>query len=306
VKLGIVLPLFSGDPERVGRRARRAEQLGFDGVFAFDHFFPPGAPGDEPSLEAFTTLAAIAAVTERVAVGTLVTRVTLRPPGLIAKMAASLDAMSSGRMLLGIGTGDALNDAESEAFGFPTPSADERRGLLEEAVRSCRALFAGEAWPGGEHVPALAGPLAPPPARAGGPPIWVGGTSPATVRLAGRIGDAWNGWGLDADRFDRRVAMLRESAQGAERDVPPTWAGLALVGADDADLRRLRDDRQRHAGEHGLEPGVWSGTPSALVERLRRFATAGATWSILMLAGPADRIDLVAETVMPAVGEMGP
>jgi len=304
VKVGIVLPLFSGDPDRVLERARRAEGLGFDGVFAFDHFFPPGAPSDRASIEAFTTLAAVASATERMSIGTLVTRVTLRPAGLIAKLAASLDAMSGGRMVLGMGTGDALNDAESEAFGFPTPDAEERRRLLEETVRACRALLAGEAWPGGELVPPLAGPVVPPPPQAGGPPIWVGGTSRATVRVAGRVADAWNGWGLDAQGFAQRAQVLAEEAERAGRNVPPTWAGLALVGADDADLRRVAEERDRRADRDGLQRDIWSGTPPALVERLRRFSASGAAWAILMLAGPGDRIELVADAVLPRVHEM--
>ena len=84
MNVGLVLPLFSGDAERVLAFARRAEERGFDGVFAFDHLFPPGAPADRPSLEAFASLAAVAARTSRVAVGTLVTRATLRPPGMLA------------------------------------------------------------------------------------------------------------------------------------------------------------------------------------------------------------------------------
>ena len=91
VKVGLVLPLFSGDPEQVLTFARRAEDLGYDGLFAFDHLFPPGAPSDRASLEAYTMLAAVASVTERVAIGTLVTRAALRPAGMVAKLGASLD-----------------------------------------------------------------------------------------------------------------------------------------------------------------------------------------------------------------------
>src|SRR2546423_15436632 len=112
LKVGIILPMFSGDPGKVLEAARSAESLGFDGVFAFDHFFPPGAPSDRPALEAFTTLAAVAAATERVRLGTLVTRTVLRPVGLVAKMAATVDTISGGRMILGGGTGDPIDAPE--------------------------------------------------------------------------------------------------------------------------------------------------------------------------------------------------
>jgi alkanesulfonate monooxygenase SsuD/methylene tetrahydromethanopterin reductase-like flavin-dependent oxidoreductase (luciferase family) len=295
VKLGIVLPLFTGDPDRVLERAQRAEELGFDGVFAFDHFFPPGAPPDKPSLEVFSTLAGVAAVTQRLAMGTLVARVTLRPVGMLAKLATSIDEMSGGRMILAAGTGDALNDAESAAFGFATPAAAERRALLEEAVAACRALFAGEPFPGGRHVPAIAGPLRPPPPTPGGPPIWVGGTSEATIRLAGRIADAWNGWGLDESAFASKASILRQAAAEAGRSVKPTWAGLALVGRDRSEVSRLVDERRGRPAADALQQDVWAGTREDLLARLRAFEDAGADWGILMLAGPADRIDLVAE-----------
>src|SRR5438128_5070598 len=118
IKVGLILPLFSGDMSKVVTAARAAEDLGFDGVFAFDHFFPPGRAPDRPSLEVFTTLAAVAASTRRVALGTLVTRAILRPAGMVAKLASTIDLISGGRMILGIGTGDPIDLPEHHAFGF--------------------------------------------------------------------------------------------------------------------------------------------------------------------------------------------
>jgi len=131
VKVGLVLPLFSGDPAKVLAFARHAEDLGYDGVFAFDHFFPPGAPRDRASLEAFSILAAVAAATERIAIGTLVTRASLRPAGLLAKLAVSLDDLSGGRMILGIGTGDPIDEPEHDAYGLPYLDKVERRAHVE-------------------------------------------------------------------------------------------------------------------------------------------------------------------------------
>src|SRR4029453_10360382 len=97
--------MFSGDAGRVLAFARRAGEGGFDGVFAFDHLFPPGASPDRPSLEAYATLTAVAAVTSRIDVGTLVTRATLRPAGLLAKLAAAVDDVSGGPQLPRSGRG---------------------------------------------------------------------------------------------------------------------------------------------------------------------------------------------------------
>src|SRR5437867_10087356 len=111
--------MFSGDAGKVLASATASERLGYDGLFAFDHFIPPGAAPDRPSLEAFSTLGAVAAATTRVQLGTLVTRTVLRPPGLLAKLAATVDVISGGRMILAVGTGDPIDRPEHQAFGFP-------------------------------------------------------------------------------------------------------------------------------------------------------------------------------------------
>ena len=292
MKVGVILPLFSGDPGKVLAAAREAEELGFDGVFAFDHFFPPGAPRDRAALEVFTTLAAVAAVTERVAIGTMVTRASLRPTGLLAKQAAWLDAASGERFVLGIGTGDPIDRPEHEAYGIPELDKAARREHLEETVTALKALFGGETYAGGSRVPALDGPLLPPP-RPGGPPVWIGAQADAVVQMAGRIADGWNGWGLDAARFAQKVQVLRDAAR--DRSVTPTWAGIVLAGADEAETKALVDKRKAS----GIDDADWSGTAEELVDFLREMEKSGAAWAVMVLAGPADRRVLLAESVLP-------
>jgi alkanesulfonate monooxygenase SsuD/methylene tetrahydromethanopterin reductase-like flavin-dependent oxidoreductase (luciferase family) len=292
MKIGLVLPLFSGSTDRVLDAARRAEALGYDGVFAFDHFFPPGAAPDRPSLEAFTTLAAVGAVTSRVQVGTLVTRAQLRPAGLLAKMAAGIDDMTGGRMILAVGTGDPIDEPEHRAFGIPTLSKAERRVHLAETVAAVKALFRGDAWEGGDQVPPVAGPLLPPPIREGGPPVWVGAQADAVVRLAGAVADGWNGWGSAPEEFARKAVLLAEEAGAAGREVEPTWAGIALVGEDEADADRLARARR----ERGMTTeDVWIGSAERFAEHVRALADAGATWVIVVPAGPADRAEVIAK-----------
>jgi len=298
VRIGLVLPLFSGDPKRVLGFARAAEEAGYQGLFAFDHFFPPGAPPDKPSLEAFTTLATIATVTQRVAVGTLVTRASLRPVGLLAKLAAGIDDLSGGRMLLGLGTGDAIDEPEHRAFGLPTLSVKERRVHLEETILAAKALFRGGGWEGGDHVPAIPGPLLPPPVTEGGPPIWVGGLADEVVRLAGRLADGWNGWGLHLPEFTRKVAVLSETAAQTGRRCDPTWAGIVVVGRDDVEAGQML---ARRAERGMLETNVWAGSVDAFVTFLTGLRRAGATWAIVAPAGPSDRMEMIARTVLPQV-----
>jgi alkanesulfonate monooxygenase SsuD/methylene tetrahydromethanopterin reductase-like flavin-dependent oxidoreductase (luciferase family) len=293
-----MLPLFSGDPRAVLDSATSAEAMGFDGVFAMDHVFPPGAAPDRASLEAFTMLAAASAVTSRVAVGTLVTRAILRPPGLTAKLAATIDLISGGRLILGVGTGDALDRGEHEAFGLPELGPSERRAHLEGTVRAWKDLFAGRASPGGRLVQPLSGPLLPPPVRDGGPPIWIGGRSEAIVRIAARVADGWNGWGPDLEEFGARTRLLHdEAARAGRHGVEATWSGIVLVAASEEEAEagvRARDAK-------GMAPVAWSGGAERFAAFLGDLAAAGATWAVVVLAGQRGRRALLAERVLPAL-----
>ncbi|HVF08831.1 MAG TPA: LLM class flavin-dependent oxidoreductase [Actinomycetota bacterium] len=289
MKLGVSLPVFTDDPAKPLTVAVRAKELGLDGVFAPDHlfppvFYPPSGP-DRPALEVFSVLSAVTALAPGLRVGTLVTRVSLRAPGILAKQAAALDAMSHAGAILGIGTGDRASAEEHERFGFPYPSAAERLGRLEETARALHALFGGQTWPGGKFVPAMRGPLLPP----GEPAIWVGGLSDAVLEVAARVADAWNGWGLDLEGFSARAARLRDLAGG--RHVSPTWAGIALVGEDRADLDRLLGER---AKRNLPLDGVWSGTADEWSRFTEALRAEGATWCVVLPAGPPDRLDVIA------------
>jgi len=296
VKVGLVLPLFSGDAGKVLAFARRAEELGYDGVFAFDHFFPPGASSDRASLEAFSMLAAIAASTERISIGTLVTRASLRPVGLLAKLAASLDGMSDGRMILGIGSGDPIDRPEHATYGLTYLEKAERRSHLVETVRAVRTLFRGEGWAGGEWVGHLAGPLLPAPVGPGGPPVWVGGFADAVVELAAREADAWNGWGMSIPEFAGKAGLLRRTAAAHGRTAEATWAGIVVVGRDEDEAGAMLNDRYKKGM---LETNVWAGAVHSLTWWLEGLGTAGATWAVLVPAGPPDRPEMIATEVFP-------
>jgi len=286
--------MATGDVERVLSFARRAEDLGFDGLFAFDHLFPPGAASDRPSLETYATLAAVAAVTSRATVGTLVTRASLRSAGMLAKQAVTLDDVSAGRFVLGIGAGDEIGRPEHDAFGLAYLGPPARREHLVETVRALRALFRGDPWPGGEHVPRIEGPLLPAPRTVGGPPVWIGGTSEGAVRVAAGEADGWNGWGLDVSTFAERARLLASASEG--RRVEPSWGGAMVVGADASEAEGLVTARR----ERGLDQ-AWAGSAASAAGWLGELDRAGAAWAIVLAAGPADRIELMGERVLPAV-----
>ncbi len=292
MKVGLSLPVFTAEVTRPLDQARRAAAASFDAVFAPDHVFPPGAP-DRPAIEASSLLAAAAAANPTLGVGVLVTRPYLRPVGLLAKTAAGLAHLSGGSAVLGLGLGDANGRAEHAALGLPFPDVERRTVGLEETARALRALFAGRPWPGGAEIAPVQGPLLPPASV----PVWIGGTSDRVLGVAARAANAWNGWGLDAEAFAARAAALAELVRDAGRDraeVPPTWGGIALVGEDAADLAALEADR----AEKGLSMGIWRGTVDDLRGFRDRLDRAGCTWLVATAAGPADRLELIASTLV--------
>src|SRR5437660_5000922 len=150
VRFGLQIPNFTFDVpdnrmfERVSELAVAAEESGFDSVWVMDHFYqlPMLGGPDNPMLEGYTTLGALGARTSRVRLGTLVTGVTYRNPALLAKIVTTLDVITSGRAILGIGA--AWYDVEHKGLGFEFPPAGERLDRLEEAVQICRAMFREE------------------------------------------------------------------------------------------------------------------------------------------------------------------
>jgi F420-dependent oxidoreductase-like protein len=174
---------------------READEIGVDTVWVVDHLLqadPTAPPGDTEMLEAYTTLGFLAASSERVRLGTMVTGVTFRPPSLLVKAVTTLDVLSGGRAWLGIGAG--YHGDEAEAMGLPLPPTAERFERLEETLRIALRMWAGDESPfAGRHY-RLERPVASPlPARRPHPPILIGGTGEQkTLRLVARYADACN------------------------------------------------------------------------------------------------------------------
>jgi alkanesulfonate monooxygenase SsuD/methylene tetrahydromethanopterin reductase-like flavin-dependent oxidoreductase (luciferase family) len=297
VKLGLSLAVFTTEVDKPMAVARHAAEAGYDLIVAPDHLHPPGHR-ERPSIDAYALLSAVAARNPTVGVGTLVSRASLRPVGLLAKQAAALDHLCGGQGVVGLGAGDRMSRLEHETYGVRFPEVAERLAGLGETALALRALFRGQAWGGGDVVPAIAGPLLPP----ASPPVWIGGLSDGVVRQAARTADAWNGWGLGLEDFRERVGRLRADLRDTGRaasDVPPTWAGIALVGEDAADLAAL----ERARDEQGLPGDLWRGTAAEFRGFVEALVELGTTWCIVLPAGPRDRIDVVADAFRDAVGD---
>lgn len=227
LKVGIQLPEVEREvrwPE-LRDMARVAEQVGFDSLWVGDHllFRDPGMPPRGP-WEAWSTLAALAAVTEHVELGPLVASVSFHSPAMLAKKAATLDEISGGRLILGLGAG--WNEPEYRAFGFPF---DHRVERFEEALTIIRALLRGEEMTFEGRYHRVEGCLLlPPPVRPGGPPIMIGTTGPRMLRLAAQHANAWNAWFTWYGNRPDGIAVLSDKVDAA----------CAAVGRDPASLTR--------------------------------------------------------------------
>jgi len=200
VRVGVTLPTFHDDPGRVLRLAREAEDTGIDGVFLFDHLWHIGKKA-KPALHGPTLLGAVVAATDRIRVGTLVARVGIQRPAVLAAMFTTLARMAPGRVIAGLGVGDGMNREENEAFGLSFAPRAER---LAEMVELAAGL------------------------RADGIPVWIGGTAVAMWQVAAISADAVNLWNTP-------VAMTREAVPHvAPAEV--TWAGLARAEVADMGL----------------------------------------------------------------------
>ncbi len=246
---GVQLPNFSGAPapdlfEHVAGLALAAEAAGFRSVYVMDHFFQLPALGgpDLPMLEAYTLLGALAARTRHVELGTLVTGVTYRNPGILAKMVTTLDVISGGRAVLGIGA--AWYDVEHAGLGVDYPPDRVRLDMLEEAVQVCRAMFTGDhATFAGTHFRLDDARSVPAPVRPGGPPIMVGGGGERrTLRVVARWADRCNVTG-DAGTLAHKVDVLHRHCADAGRDsaeVEVTWMTPLLLTTGDEDTANVR------------------------------------------------------------------
>jgi F420-dependent oxidoreductase-like protein len=190
---------WPGGPERLGpelaRVAGLAEQAGVDTVWVPDHLLqadPTAGPGDTEMLEAYTTLGFLAARTERVRLGTMVTGVTFRPPALLVKAVTTLDVLSGGRAWLGLGAG--YHGEEAEAMGLSLPPTAERFERLEETLAIAMRMWAGDESPfTGRHYRLQRPAGSPPPVRRPHPPVLIGGAGERrTLRLVARYADACN------------------------------------------------------------------------------------------------------------------
>jgi probable F420-dependent oxidoreductase len=249
-----------------------AESHGFDSIWVGDHLIydlPDGST--RGPYEAWTTLAAVAAVTERVELGPLVASTGFHAPAMLAKQAATVDAISQGRLILGLGAG--WNRREFDAFGFPydrrVSRFAEALAVIAALLRDGRTTFHGEFYDADDCV------LDPGPVRPGGPPIMLGSNSPRMLSIGLPLADAWNVWWSIYDNSVERFAEIKAEVDAAMPE-------RRSVAATAAVLVTLPGGRGRLMGESYDAP-VTTVTPDDLGEHLRGLAAVGVSHVQLVL-----------------------
>jgi alkanesulfonate monooxygenase SsuD/methylene tetrahydromethanopterin reductase-like flavin-dependent oxidoreductase (luciferase family) len=282
VGFGIVYGFQGFDTDGLVAEARHAEALGFDLFCVADHLH-----GANPTPEPWTALTWIAAVTDRIGVMTNVLGLPYRAPAVTGKMAETLDRLSRGRLVLGLGTGG--YDREFSAFGLAERSPGQKVGALSEAIQIIRGLWREPGFSfEGEHFRTRDARIEPRPAHP--IPIWLGSYGPRALRLTGAVADGWVP-SLGRLSLDEAVTMrsaVRIAAQDAGRDPDEITCAANLI------VDFTRDGRPNPDG-----PRI-SGTSEVIARRLILIGRAGFTFQNIVLAD-ADARDRFAAEVMPAV-----
>jgi F420-dependent oxidoreductase-like protein len=241
------------------------EATGWDGIWAADHFMPAAPPLDAPTLECWTVLAALASIIPRVRLGSLVVGNTYRHPAVLANIAATLDQVCEGRLVLGLGAGWQVN--EHEAYGLNLPSVPERLARLEEAcaivkglLRQPRTTFEGKFYR------VVDAPLEPKPVQENLPLLIGGGGERVTLRIAARFADEWNTWGTP-EVLSHKASVLDRHCEALGRDPTTiTRSAQAIVEPQVADV---------HTRPYPAAPARIGGTTEQLRDEVGRYREAG-------------------------------
>jgi len=275
------------------------ERLGFETLFRSDHYGNDREPPFTGSLDAWGTISALAAVTERLRLGTLVSPATFRHPSNLAKLAVTADHISGGRIELGIGTG--WMELEHRAYGFPFPPLRERMDRLAEQLEVIAGSFgAGPFSFTGKHYAVEALDATPKPVQEPLPLLMGGSAGPRGARLAARFAAEYNVVYAAPEEAAAARERLDRACAGAGRDPGTLRFSLMhgiLVGRDEAEL-------ERRAGQlpAGSRETLLAGTPEQVVARLREYEAAGVERVMLqhLLVRDRDVLELLAAEVVPA------
>ncbi len=238
-------PTPSQDFETMKSLALHVEQTGWDGLWLADHFMPNAKDVSTPWPEAWTTLSALAAVVPRIRMGTLVTGNTYRHPAVLAKMAATADHISGGRIVLGLGSG--WQENEHEMYGIPFYTVNDRLRRLDEACQVIKALFSEESVNfEGEFYQLKNAPLEPKPVQDNLPLLIGGGGEKVTLKITAKYADEWNVWGT-VETLINKMKILDQHCEDAGRnpaDIQRSAVALMFLTDDEKFAKKMNAGEQ--------------------------------------------------------------
>ena len=298
------------------RLAETVERLGYESLWRSDHVRSLEEQGDRLQVEAWASFMHLAEATRRIRFGPLVSPMTFRHPALLAMQAAAVDALSGGRLDLGIGAG--WNVPEHEAFGIPYPSDAVRQDMLEDGAQIIRALWSGQPATFQGKVYSLRDAVGSP-RPVGARVIVGGGGEKRLMRTAARFADEWNSYGHTPQSFRAKNAVLDRHLAEVGRDPGQVRRSLMLtfaVGESDADVRRhLAAVRARHPGaapaeaeqrpELMREKGWLVGQPEQVIAQIQELESAGVSRIMLqhLAMDHHQALELIAGAVLPRVAD---
>jgi F420-dependent oxidoreductase-like protein len=294
--------------------AHDIESLGFESLWVYDHFHTVPEATQEVTYEAWALMAAFAAATDTVRLGQMCTCNTYRPPSYLAKVAASIDVISGGRLEMGIGAG--WYEAEHDGYGYPFLPPPGRLGMLREGVEIMKAMWSEDVVTyEGEHYQLDGAISQPKPLQDPHIPLWIaGGGEKVTLEIAARHAQYSNFGGDDIEVFEKKSAILKTHCEdvGSDFDDIVRSANFNILCAGtDGEVETKKEWLRDHLGKYVSEKAVerWtrmyegsSGTPEQIIDRLRGFEDAGLGYAIVNFADVAyDRsgIELFAREVIP-------
>jgi F420-dependent oxidoreductase-like protein len=272
------------------------EELGFDWISIWDHFYAADGTGNPHSLEAVASHAALAATTSRVRCGSLVYSVGYRHPAVLANVMATLDQLSDGRITLGLGGGWLA--AEYRAYGIEFPPVGVRLRQVEEAIQCVRGLLTQDVTTfDGEYFTLTEARCEPKPVQ-DRLPLWIGGGGEkVTLRTAARYADGWNVPFISPEDYAHKIEVLEQHCDAADRD-PAEITRSVNVG-----IAFSEEALQAQFGNiaEAVRPGALTGTVNEMVDRVGQYRDAGAEWLILAMRAPFDveGLDRFAAEVLP-------
>ncbi|MGI9539536.1 MAG: LLM class flavin-dependent oxidoreductase [Miltoncostaeaceae bacterium] len=305
LSVGLRLPEYGTDWPGLRDAALRAERLGFESLWLNDHFQTPGRETRQGAFEVMTGLAALAEATNTARLGTAVLSASYRYPAVAARMVSAIDAISGGRLIVGVGTGS--DRPEHRAYGIPFGTPRERTASLLQTLDVLRAMFAD---PKGATVSGVIedAPNLPPPAVPGGPPVWVAAHRPRLLRAAGERADGIVAAFLSPEDLAQRLATAEEARMAAGRAEPLACClyCYCLPLGSPSEIERLLGQEAEAVGTTPRALVRWLrtvgvvGSPEEVRDRLDEYAAAGATHAVLVPPNlaPPDVADAIAEATV--------